>query len=255
MPPLTTRRCTITCLVLVALAAATLFGMDRFGLGSRRIGPVGTIRASGIVKLQVDDPTDAYRVWRDARYRGRTVVYVSGKWESFDPGDLIPVQMFRAYPLQLYNTARFIEETQLNATTFLYVATLKGICRQILAIVPPSEVARMGGVARTAKDATAGTQAVFISRQGFPRWFMTAAAFRGGNEPVLLYVAASYFKTVEPEELFHRLVAAGLRTDCIILCTESANGSVTPAERAKLDRFSRLIGLSPPTAVQGGGAP
>lgn len=245
----------ITCLVLVALAAAILFGIDRFGRGSRRFGPVGAVRAPGIVKLQVDDPTDAYRAWRDAGYRGRTVVYVSGQWASFDPGELIPVQMFRAYPLQLYNTARLIEGTQLNATTFLYVATLKGICRQILAIVPEDEVARMQGVARTSKDAATGSQAVFISRQGFPRWFMTAAAFRGVGEPVLLYVGASYFKAAEPEELFRRLVAAGLHTDCIVLCTESANGAVTPAERVKLDRFARLVGLSSPTAVQGGTAP
>src|SRR6185369_15888559 len=124
---------------------------------------------------------------------------------SFDPGDLIPVQMFRAYPLQLYNTARLIEDNQLTDVTFLYVASLNKICRRIVAILPESEVGRMKELAIKSKDARVGDKGIFASRQGYPRWFTTAAGFSGIGEPALLYIGASYFKNAEPEELFRQL--------------------------------------------------
>jgi len=194
---------------------------------------------------------DAYRALKEAGYRGRTIVFVADRWESFDPGELTPVQMFRAYPLQLYNTAKVVEEDHLNGVTFLYTATLNGICRRIVAIMPEGEVGRMKAMARQSKDFKVSDTGVFASRQGFPRWFVTGAGFRGVREPVLLYVGASYFKTAEPENLFQQLASAGLQTDCIILCRESGKDTVTPKEIARLHRFARLMGF-PPSAMGAG---
>src|SRR5689334_6588478 len=104
MHTLTTRRSMLTCLLIIVLTAATMFGIDRFGKNSRVFGRTGTIQSNSIDKRRVDYPTDAYQIWKQAGYQGRTIVYVSDRWESFDPGELIPTQLFRAYPLQLYNT-------------------------------------------------------------------------------------------------------------------------------------------------------
>src|ERR1039457_7303174 len=120
---LTTRRCTITSLIIVLLTAGALIGLDRFGKNSRVIGPTGTIQQQNVVRKRVDNPKDAYQIWKEAGYRGRTIVFIADRWESFDPGELIPAQMFRAYPLQLYNTAKRIEDEYLNGVTFLYSAT------------------------------------------------------------------------------------------------------------------------------------
>ena len=154
--------------------------------------------------------------------------------------------MFRAYPLQLYNTAELIENSQLNRVTFLYVAMLNKICRRIVAIVPESELGRMMEASRMSKDAKVSEKGVYVSRQGFPRWFTTTANFSAVDEPVLLYVGASYFKNAEPEDFYRRLVSSGLQTDCVVLCNETGKESVTPTEIAKLDRIARLMGMTTP---------
>jgi len=235
-------------MVIVVLTAVAIFGIDRFGKNSRVFGRAGTILALGIDKKLVDNPADAYRIWKQAGYLGRTVVYVSDRWESFDPGELIPVQMFRAYPLQLYNTAKLFEDDYLNGVTFLYVASLNKIVRKIVAIVPESEVGRMKEAARMVKNSHVSDKGVYITRQGFPRWFTTGARFDGAGEPALLYIGASYFRHAEPEDLYRQLSSSGLQTDCVILCAEKGKDTVTPIEIAKLNRFARLIGISTASA-------
>jgi hypothetical protein len=251
MQKMTTRSCMITCAIIAALTAGAIAGIDSFGRSSRVAGRTGTIQSQHIVKQLVNDPRDAYWSWKKAGYRGRTVVYVSARWESFDPGELIPIRMFRAYPLELYNTARLLEDDSLNGMTFLYVATVNKISRKIVAIVPENEVDRMKEAARRAKDSRVSDKGVYISRQGFPRWFTTGANFADVGEPVLLYVGASYFKNAEPEELYRQLSSSGLQTDCVILCNETGKDSVTPDETTKLTRFARLIGMT--TSVSGSG--
>jgi hypothetical protein len=249
MQTVTTRHYIITCVIIVLLAAATLVFLDRFGKSSRVVGLAGTIQAQQIVKKMVDDPKEAYRIWRNAGYQGRTILYVADRWESFDPGELIPAQMFRAYPLQLYNTAKLLEDEHLSGVTLLYVASMNKIIRRIVAVMPETEVNRMKESARKTKDFKITDKVVFVSRQGFPRWYTTAANFTATGEPPLVYIGASYFKAAEPEELFRQLSASGLTTDCIILCNEAGKDSVTSQEVAKLVRFARLIGIFPTAAA------
>jgi hypothetical protein len=229
--------------ITVILSATAIFGLDRYGKNSRISGRAGTIGDKGIVKRIVNEPAEAYRIWREAGYRGRMVMYVSGNWESFDPGELIPARMFRAYPLQLYNTARLLEEEHLTNVTFLYVAACNGICRGIFSIVPGQEVERMRGVAIKAKDHRVDGSSVFLTREGYPRWYTTGANLGVLDEPVLLYVGASYFRSAKPEELQRQLLAAGVKTDCIVLCREKGKTGVSPEDAVKLDRFAALIGM------------
>lgn len=245
---MTTRRSIITCIIIVLLAAGALVGVNRFGKISRVTGPVGTILAQNIIKKRVESPRDAYKIWKEAGYRGRTVVFVVDRWESFDPGELIPAQMFRAYPLQLYNTARLLEDEHLDGVTFLYVASVNDVIRKIVAILPESEVNRLGALARKTKDFRVSDKGVFVTRQGFPRWYTTGANFSNGAEPVLLYVGASYFRNTEPEELYRQLSASGQMTDCIILCNETGKEGVTEKEITRLNRFATLIGVVPSSA-------
>jgi hypothetical protein len=245
MQPMSTRRSITTCLIIIFLTATALVWLDRFGKSSRVVGQTGAIEAQQIVKKMVDDPKEAYRIWRNAGYQGRTILYIADRWESFDPGELIPAQMFRAYPLQLYNTAKLLEDEHLSGVTLLYVASMNKIIRRIVAIMPESEVGRLAVAARKSKDHRVSDKEVFVSRQAFPRWYSTGANFSGVAEPVLLYVGASYFKYAEPEDLYRQLVKAGLQTDCVILCSEAGKVTVSAKEIAKLNVFARLIGMSP----------
>lgn len=245
MPPLTPRRSMMTALIVLLLSAGALFAVDRFGTGSRTAGRSGALAEPGGVRRTVEDPTEAYRLWKQMGYRGRHLVFVADRWESFDPGELIPERMYRAYPLQLYNTARLLEEQSLNGVTFLYVASMNGIVRKISAVVPEAELARMREQVPRVKDSRAEAAGVFLSRQGFPRWYTTGERFRADREPALVYVGASYFRSVQPEELLRQLTRAGLRTDCLVLCRETGREGVAAAQRERLERFARLVGAVP----------
>jgi hypothetical protein len=241
MHTIPTRRSVTACIILLLLTVAAIAGVDTFGKDSRVFGSIGPIQSRKVLKRLVDSPTDAYRVWKDSGYRGRTVVYVTGRWESFDPDKLISPQMFRAYPLPTFNVAHLLEDTALSDVTFLYIASLNKICRKIVAMLPESEVVRLGGLSRGSKDARVSDKGVFVSRQGFPRFFVDGAHFGGVREPVLLYIGASYFRTEEPETLYRQLNNSGLQVDCLILCKETGRDIVTAKELAKLDSFAKLI--------------
>lgn len=241
---LTARSCLLSSMLILLISAGAIYGIDRFGRNSRVFGTIGSLQAPTVVKKQVAAPQDAYRLWKEAGYQGRTIVFVADRWESFDPGELIPSQMFRAYPLQLYNTARLLESDYLNGVTLLYVASMNKICRRIVAILPEGEVDRLKKMARTSKDYQVSEKGIFVSRQGYPRWFTARVTDVNAGEPVLLYIGASYFKHAEPDELYRQLASSGLQTDCVILSTESGKDSVTPAEVSRLNRFARLIGIN-----------
>ncbi|MDD2851349.1 MAG: hypothetical protein PHY09_05520 [Desulfuromonadaceae bacterium] len=240
---MTTRSITITCVLAILLAIITLVGIDHYGRNSRVIGQTGTIQAQNIGKRLVDSPADAYHIWRDAGYQGRTIVYVADRWESFDPGELIPIQFFRAYPLQLYNTARLLENEYLNGTTLLYVASMNNIIRKIVAVMPENEVGRLAVAARSSKDYRVSSKEVFVSRQGFPRWYTTGVNYTYAGEPVLLFIGASYFKSADPKDLYRQISASGMQMDSIILCNEMGKNSVSSGEIAKLAKFAQLIGV------------
>jgi hypothetical protein len=254
MRTLTARSCLFTCLATCLLTAGVVAGLNGFGTKSRVVGPAGTLQDPRVVRELVAEPSDAYRVWKKGGYRGRTLVFAAERWESFNPDELIPPQMFRPYPLELYNPARLLETEYLNGTTFLYVASMNRVVRGILAIVPEAEVNRMRKMAPKVKDSRTSVQGVFLSRQGFPRWFTTGANFAAPREPVLLYVGASYFKEAEPHELYRQLFSSGLRSDCLLLCREEGKEGVGPRETARLLSFARLVGFQLPAAGAGGKA-
>jgi len=219
-------------------------------MATRHAGPAGSIGKAPVVTYLVETPTDAYALWKEAGYRGRTVVFVSGSWPSFVPGERIPEQMYRAYPLELFNTAQVFERDSLDRLSFLYVAALNGIARSIVAVLPEEEFARQRQAALKAKDRRITDGEVYFPREGYPRRFSTAARLRAPGEPVLLYVGASYFSSGTAEELYRQLGAAGLRSDCVVLCAETENRELGPRVAAELNHLARMLGATP-----GGGVP
>ncbi|GFO70105.1 hypothetical protein GMLC_36840 [Geomonas limicola] len=248
--PQPTKLSLTACLSLVVLFVLALYGLNAYGVSTRHAGPAGSIGRARAVTHLLQNPTDAYALWKEAGYRGRTVVFVSGNWPSFVPGERLPEQMYRAYPLELFNTAQVFEKDSLDRLSFLYVAALNGIARSIVAVLPEEEFARQRQAALKAKDHRILDGEVYFPREGYPRRFSTAARLRAPGEPVLLYVGASYFSAATADELYRQLSTAGLRSDCVVLCAETESQGLGPRAAAELNRFARLIGATP-----GGGAP
>jgi hypothetical protein len=246
---------TIT-LAVLALAGATLFGVDRYGRGSRSFGSVGALTDSRVPKFLVDTPQDAYRVWKAAGARGRQVLFISGRWERLpDDGIDQDIPMSRPYPLRLFQIAEVQESRYLGAANFLYVAALNGMARSIVALLSAPGYAEMREAARSSKYGRVGANEVYLPHQGYPRWFTDAEHFRGEREPVLLYVAAPYFREGSPDELFRQLQAQRLQSDCIILCRWGADPSPGSRELAGLQRFAHLIGMPAAPRAAAGPAP
>ncbi|MCM0080608.1 hypothetical protein L4X63_03290 [Geomonas sp. Red32] len=243
---LSSRSSLIATIILLLLAVSALFALDRYGKSRRSWGAYGPLGSPQAAIRLTGRPEEAVAVWKDARCRGRLVLYVSGRWPSFVPGERLSEELYRDYPLRLYNTARRFEAEALDSTTFLYVAALDGIARGIVAVLPEEELARQREAARTSKDGRVDSRGVYLPREGYPRWFTTASLLAPPSEPVLLYVGASYFVKGDPDTLYRQLSAAGVRSDLVILCREEG-GTATAREAERLERFARLAGF------QGGG--
>ena len=233
--------------VVVLIAVLTVIGVDRYGKGSRTFGYVGTLQDPQVAKFLVDRPEEAYRLWKGRGVRGRSVLFVSDQWEKLTVDEInIDPPMSRPYPLQLYRIPEVQEQQHLSGSTFLYVASLNGIARRIVAVLDDAGYAHMLEAARSAKNSSISGGETYITHEGFPRWFTTASGFKGSSEPVLLYLSAAYFRTGDPDRLFQQLSAKGLRSDCIILCKKSGDPGIGGKELERLRRFAQLVGLSDP---------
>jgi hypothetical protein len=227
------------------LAVATLFGLDAYGKASRSAGYAGALNDPRVARYLVDTPEEAYRIWKQRRVHGRSLLFVAGRWVRLPVEEIVDnPPLSRPYPLTLYRIPEVQEEQRLNARTFLYLAALNGIARRIVAILDESGYAEMREVAGAAKNSRLGAREVYLTHEGFPRFFTTAGGFRASEEPVLFYLDASYFQTGDPDELYRRLTAGGIKSDCVVLCANRGDGTVGERGRQGLARFARLIGLS-----------
>lgn len=229
--------------VIVILAAVAFYWLDSYGRNSRVYGRAGLLDDGRVEKIFVATPQEAYLFWKKKGVRGRAVVYVGEKWARFDPSQYNEPPLYRSYPLKLYNLAQEQERSHLSAENFLYFAALDGVARQINGVLAEPGFSEISAQAQMAKNVRFDKEAIFLTHQGFPRTFSTARHFRAASEPALLYVGAEYFRENEPDELYRQLLRSGLITDFVILCTQAGAGSVSAAERAKLERFAGLIGM------------
>ena len=253
---ITPRNCIILSLALVFCAAGSLILLDSYGRNARIYGATGGIDTTGVEKRLVESPLEAYRFWRSRGFRGRTILFVADKWERLDRDDvLVDPPPSRTYPLKLFKIADHMERDRLNERNFLFVAAVNGITRRIVAILSPRGFYEMKEMVQTARNSRIASGEIYMTHQGFSRWYTTADAFKGEQEPVLLYVDASYFRDTEPEEFFRHLTAAKLRTDSVILCRGRKSDRITDRESDRLVRFARLLGMAVDTTASAQLAP
>ena len=231
----------LLCLSIATLLQASCYGLDRYGRESRRLGQPRLVGAEGVTPLLVATPQEAYGAWRRGGYRGRTILFIADGWDRLDPSRFSEPEPHLAYPIKTYRIADRIESHFLEARTFLYLASLQGVARRIVAVLSPEDFARERELALRAKNARVDEDTVYLTHQGFPRWFASLAGLPPQDEPVLLYVAASAFRSYRPGQLLGALRAKGIRSDAAVLCTLAGEPGVTERERLDLHEFAGLL--------------
>ncbi|MBT1074220.1 hypothetical protein [Geobacter grbiciae] len=227
--------------VIVLLAVVVVGGLDRHGRSARIFGTAGALGDPRVEIALTATPQEAFRLWKQRGYKGRTVVFIGEQWKRIDPSQYFEAPLYRQYPLKLYNLAEKQEREYLSADNILYFADLSGIARQITAVLGKTGFSQLAVQAPQARNVKFRDGEIFMTHHGFPRTFTTAEHFRAGREPVLLYVNADYFRADEPEILLRQLMQSGLTTDCVILCSQTGDTSVSATERTKLERFAGLM--------------
>lgn len=229
---------------LILLCGAAIVGVSHYGPSRRVYRPAGAVTSATVDRLLVDTPEEAYAHWRTTGGRGRQILFFAGEWEKIDPERFFDVPLERNYPLALFTYGRALEEQRLDRRSFLYIATVTGIVREMGIVLPETIYRHLAEQARAAKNARFLDGAVSLTYHGLPRTFMTLAHLRAPFEPPLVYVGASFFRDHRPAELLAALTASGVRTDCLILCRMAGDERVTPEERERLTVFARLLGMA-----------
>lgn len=237
-------RLAVYAVVLILLCAAALAGVNRYGEARRVYRPAGAATAATVDRLTVDTPEEAYAHWRTVGVRGRRILFFTGEWEKIAPERFFDVPLERNYPLALFNYGTALEEQRLDRQSFLYVATVTGIVREMGIVLPEAIHRHLAEQARSAKNARFLDGAVSLTYHGLPRTFMTLRQLRAPAEPVLVYVGVSFFRVHTPEELRAALTNAGVRTDSLVLCRMAGDERVTPEERERLAAFAQMIGMA-----------
>lgn len=229
-------------LLIWVAAGVVLVGLDRYGRDSRRMGSAIPLGTAGVPTVRVEQPVDAYRLWRSRGFHGRTVLYVAANWERIDPKALNREEdPRRHYPLDAYRLPDETERSFLDNRTFLFISALKGISRRFIAVVSPEAYQEAVQKSATAKNIRNADGVLYTTYNGLPRWFTTPEHLFSPGEPVLLYVGASVFRSIAPSELLARLKGAGVATDAAVLCAEAENPQVGAGERGALAEFARLL--------------
>ena len=226
-------------LFALCLLTATILLLAYQGNRHRTFGPVGSVGRGRFEVIAVERPEEAFLVWSRRGYRGRVVVSFSRRLNFVETTEIRLIPPTSSFPVRVGNLSRMAEK-ELATGNFLYIAMKSDIVRELVQVVPQSEMAAK--IAAAADEGVAPRHGMLtLPVMGSPRTITPPGSFVSPGEPVLLYVNASYFRDVEPAELFRFLVEQGVVTDCVVLAASSGDGEVSPVERERLQVFRRLL--------------
>ncbi len=225
MPAARMPRWTLVASLALALPlAGTALGLDAMGRSARVVGRARRAGEGGgalEVRLVANAPA-AYRQWRNAGVRGRTLVHL-GRFLHF-----VPVQEDEPTTGACTDVPIARAEARLDNRNFLWVAGYSGIVRRIFYVVPPE---RFVGKPRGGWDR--------IDASGFER--RVSSRLPELREPVLLEIHASYFEATDGDALLEDLRSSGLETDLAILDLAQDGPDVSERARERLRAFGRTL--------------
>lgn len=228
---------------IILLSIIVLFSIEGYGRRSRVTGQSCFLNGPKLIKVPVDYPEEAYKLWKKKGFKGRIVVSLSRRLNFVLPEEtLIPARM--SFPIKVFNLSNVVEGN-LKAENFLFVSMETGVVREIIHIMPETVFSEKLEYAGKEKGVSITNERIAIPFFGSPRVIATMPFLKPPDEPVLLYVNASFFRDYEPEELLRNLLRIGLKTDFAVLCKSFDDKDVTDRERERLKTFENLLEASP----------
>jgi len=222
---------------------ATLFFLGGLGERARVVGYAGAPDDPRIAdKFIIDRPEDAYRIWKKRGYRGRVAVSFAQRLYFVEQGESAFIPRTMIFPVRPFNLSKPYEES-LYTKNFLFVAMMTGVAREVIQVLPEQAFADRLKEVHAGEGITVSETRISSPLLGSPRYVTTIPFLPAMDEPVLLFISASFFRSYTPEALLRELHKAGLKTDCVVLSGNPLfDADVTEEERERLHVFARLIG-------------
>jgi hypothetical protein len=222
--------------ILLGLAASAI-ALDAFGRSRRVVGRTATL-GPGVDVVRIQTADQAYHVWRQRGFHGRIVLALSSR--------LYFVERERALPARSRDGATLdpaeVAEGDLRPESFLLASVERGIAREVRHVLP--EAVWSQKVERPANEAGFELRdgVLHAPHLGTPRSLAVLDRLPVLTEPALLFVSASFFSDLDAAAVLGRLQALGITTDLLLSCDSLDDPAVSPAERARLREFERLLG-------------
>ncbi len=188
----------------------------------------------GDVHIQVDTPSEAYRVMKGRGIRGETLVIMSKRlyfkgrpYKAFVPEGM-------GYPLRLFRLSDEVERS-LTDKNFAWVSLEKRQARKIVHVLPREEFdKKIGG-----RGPAASRGRVDIPFFGAFRTIVSADSAYA-MEPPVLFIDASFFERMGSDEAF-RAIMREPRPFMVISCALEGDDSVADAQRDELREFVLMM--------------
>jgi hypothetical protein len=212
---------------LIGLAAASAVSAELHGHDSRRhFTPPEDFR--GHRWAMVQDAAAAVDFWSASGVHGRQVLVLSGRWGK-------PVPQDGAAPSVAPGTAdpaaRAVERAGLVSGA-LFEATMRGLARELLVVMPPAAFDARVAAIRTSREARVGAGWASQTYHGIPRGFFLAERLPRPGEEVLLLVEPSFFAAGAPTDLTAWLEQKGIRFDLALIAAQDPEATAAQQEEA-----------------------
>ncbi len=207
--------------VLIALCAGTLLGLQRAGAAARGAGAAAELARDRVVIDVVATADDLWRLWNARGLHGRVVVHL-GSFLHFEP----PEPAVRP-------SAGTFTPPAVTHRSYLWLASQEHLARRIVNVLPGDEFRDRFGIRW-------GSPLEDVSDAASPERTISARLPRM-REPVVLAVDASWFTVGDPAALARALLASGLRADVFTASFALDNPDVADAARLKLADFLEIM--------------
>lgn len=196
-----------------------------------------------LTAVVVDRPEHAYILWAERGFRGRIIVSLSRRL-NFVASEEAYGSSRDVLTLQTLRKSGTAIEQSLRSENFLFHAMERGIARSIIHVLPDRDYEDKLHYARNEPGVSVKNSVIYAPHLGSPRILTRLPVKVVPDEPVLLYLNASFLKEHEPKALLRRLISSGIRTDFFVLCRSLDDPEVTDGERGRLAELERMLGGS-----------
>jgi hypothetical protein len=215
-------------LALVTVGIGAAVAADQHGRASRlRFTPPDSFQGHRWGLIQ--DAAAATEFWSASGLRGRQLLVASGRWGKPVPQEVVAA-MARAEAAGQITPAL---ERASQVSGALFEATMRGVARELLVVMPPAAFGTRVAAIRAARETTVGAGWASQTYHGIPRTFFLPSQLARPGEEVLLLVEPSFFADGAPTDLVGWLEEKGVRFDLALIAAQDPEATPSQQEAAQ----------------------